>query len=52
MGKVYDMMTAIFNTNIEKITFETKEIESMIDISNCLEVLEDYFNFVETELGK
>ena len=52
INKVYDILTDIFNCNINGKVFTREDIEKMLDIKMAMAVLQDYFSFVEGELGK
>ena len=46
INKVYEIITRIFNRNINGKIFTREELEEMIDIKVAMAVLEDYFAFV------
>ena len=52
MYEFIDVLTKIFNSNVNRIKFSKKDIEEMFDIETAMIVLEDYLNFCFKDLGK
>ena len=52
IDRLYDILTDIFNSNINGKVFSREDIEKMLDIKMAMAVLQDYFLYVEGELGK
>lgn len=52
IDRLYDILTDIFNSNINGKVFSREDIEKMLDIKIAMAVLQDYFLYVEGELGK
>ena len=52
IDRLYDILTDIFNSNINGKVFSREYIEKMLDIKMAMAVLQDYFLYVEGELGK
>lgn len=52
IDRLYDILTDIFNSNINGKVFSREDIEKMLDIKMAMSVLQDYFLYVEGELGK
>jgi hypothetical protein len=52
IDRLYDILTDIFNSNINGKVFTREDIEKMLDIKMAMAVLQDYFLYVEGELGK
>ena len=49
---LFDILTDIFNSNINGNVFSWEDIEKMLEIKMAMAVLQDYFLYVEGELGK
>ena len=52
IDRLYDILTDIFNSNINGKVFSREDIEKMLDIKMAMDALQDYFLYVEGELGK
>lgn len=50
--ELFNLLTRIFNRNVNGMTFTQEQIEEMLDLEIAMTIVQDYLNSTLKELGK